>query len=199
MVSCAKKQRKIGGVGSRAVKKKGRPLEQSTVEIIRNFYLSDEISRIMPGRKYFKLFRIDGVQHQEQKRLLTGNIRTLHEEFKKMYPHIKVSVSKFRQLTSSSMYLSGPKGTHNVCECKTHENVRLKFAGIKKQLKQLEIELNYRNCLKGMICSPPKPDCFLQKCSNCPGNKEICDRIKLIFQTHNISSLSFDQWTSTDR
>lgn len=49
-----KKQKKEGGVGSRPNKKKSHPLNPETIKAVNNFYLSDEVSRIMPGMKDFK-------------------------------------------------------------------------------------------------------------------------------------------------
>ena len=54
----AKKLRATGGFASRINSKTGHPLDVS-IEV-KNFYLSDEISRVLPGKKDSKSVGIDG-------------------------------------------------------------------------------------------------------------------------------------------
>ena len=50
----AKKIRKSKGIGSWTEEKKGRPIDPKIIEAVQSFYLSDQISHIMPGVRDFK-------------------------------------------------------------------------------------------------------------------------------------------------
>ena len=56
----AKKLRATEGFASRVNPKTGHPLDVSIVEKVKKFYLSDEISRVSPGKKDSKSVVIDG-------------------------------------------------------------------------------------------------------------------------------------------
>ena len=56
----AKKLRATEGFASQENPKTGHPLDVSIVEKVKNFYLSDEISRVLPGKKDSKSVVIDG-------------------------------------------------------------------------------------------------------------------------------------------
>lgn len=60
-----------------------------------------------------------------QKRLLLGNIKELYALFQKDYPDCQISLSKFTELRPKECVLAGSNGTHSVCVCKTHKNVKL--------------------------------------------------------------------------
>lgn len=47
-------------------------------------------------------------------------------------PTIKIGFTKFTQLRPKDCILAGPTGTHNVCVCMIHENVRLMCKSIAK-------------------------------------------------------------------
>ncbi|XP_067648016.1 uncharacterized protein [Eurosta solidaginis] len=98
MVSTAKKLQKTQGVGSRPEKKKGRPINPETVKAVEEFYLCDDVSRIIPGMHDSKSVKKDGVRCHEQKRLLMDSIRNLHSIFREKFPNMPISLSKFKQL-----------------------------------------------------------------------------------------------------
>ena len=68
--SKAKKIRNKSGYGSRPNKKGSRHLPITTVNAVKNFYLADDNSRIMPGMKDCISIVKDGKRRLEQKRLL---------------------------------------------------------------------------------------------------------------------------------
>ncbi|XP_039969200.1 uncharacterized protein LOC120781131 isoform X2 [Bactrocera tryoni] len=163
MASRAKKLHANCGYGARPKPKTGRRIENSILKKIEEFYLSDEYSRVMPGRKDYISVVKNGQRCQEQKRLLLHNLRDLHTKFKDAFSDVKVSLSTFTRLRPRQCILAGQSGTHNVCVCKIHENMRLKFAALKQELKQKGIifELNYRDTFKDMMCDAANPDCHL--------------------------------------
>ena len=50
--------------------KSGKGLAFETVQLVEAFYLSDEISRMMPGRKDFVSIRVQGERVHKQKQLV---------------------------------------------------------------------------------------------------------------------------------
>ncbi|XP_050340402.1 uncharacterized protein LOC126766718 [Bactrocera neohumeralis] len=155
----------------------------------------------MPGRKDYISVVKNGQRCQEQKRLLLHNLRDLHTKFKDAFSDVKVSLSTFTRLRPRQCILAGQSGTHNVCVCKIHENMRLKFAALKQELKQKGIifELNYRDTFKDMMCDAANPDCHLANCENCPGPSMIANKLKILLEQNGVSQIQFQQWTSTDR
>jgi hypothetical protein len=62
--------------------KPGKTLNKVTVEVVKSFYNSDEVSRVMPVKKDYISIKVSGVKMHEQKRLLLCNLKELHSHFK---------------------------------------------------------------------------------------------------------------------
>ena len=90
--------------------KPGKPLPKSTVELVKAFYLSDEVSRVMPGKKDYVSVTLDtgvmpgkkdyvsvtldtGVREHHQKRLVLCNLKEAYTHFKTVHPVVKVGFS----------------------------------------------------------------------------------------------------------
>ena len=170
--SKAKKLRKTDGFASCPEKRKGRPLSEVTVKKVKDFYLVDESSRMLPSvqdcvsvkvkfflvdkiiinkKLYFYFFfffffqKGNGKQIRIQKRLLLFNIRDLYIQFQEKYPEFKISMSKFSKLRPRQCILAGKGGTHNVCVCSIHQNSKLKIFGIKKALQNAGVSYDERD------------------------------------------------------
>jgi hypothetical protein len=63
------------GIMSSPNPKPGKTLKKFTVEVIKSFYNSDEVSRVMPGKKDYISIKVSGVNIHEQKRLLLYNLK----------------------------------------------------------------------------------------------------------------------------
>lgn len=74
MINAAKKLHDTKGYGTQPSNKKGRPLEAEIMDKVKRFYLSDEISRMMPGAKDFKSVVIDGKRHHKTVNCFTKTI-----------------------------------------------------------------------------------------------------------------------------
>lgn len=133
--------------------------------------------------------------------MLLENIENLHDNFLKKYPDENISLTSFKKLRPKECIPVGAKGTHNVYVCKIHGNIRLKLKGLQEEFirKNLDYETNYRDCLEKMTCSNPSPDCYLSKCMKCPGTKNIAKNLKTTLKTHNIKSITYNEWLTTDR
>ena len=128
MVKIAKDLVSEKGIMSYPNKRKGRKLDQGVVDKVVEFYLSEENSRIMPGKKDVSL-RIDGKREHYQKQLLLYNLNELYRLFLEKFPEFSVSFSKFASLRPKQCILVGSGGTHSVCVLTIHQNMNLMFDG----------------------------------------------------------------------
>lgn len=201
MAAKAKKVHIEYGYGGRPEPKNVRKIEANILENIKQFYLSEENCRVLPGRKDFVSFVMNDIRVHKQKRLLYCNVNELYEKFKNEFPHIKVSLSKFAQCRPKECIQAGKSGTHNVCVCKIHENMRLKCLAVRDALSKNGVKYNtkYSEYLKEMTCSEATVDCFFSKCENCPGAKEMYRKLKQVLDSGAVSKIIFKQWSSTDR
>lgn len=201
MASRAKKLHEQSGYGATPKQKIGKKIDAKVLEKVEKFYLAEENSRVMPGRKDYISVVKNGKREHEQKRLLLFNISELHEKFKNAFPEITISLSKFRKLRPRECILAGQSGTHNVCVCKIHENIRLKFIAIKQELKKKSVnfDIKPRDVFQDILCQNAKPDCYFSTCENCPGSIGIFNQLKMLLENNEISQIQFQQWTNTDR
>ena len=106
-------------------------LPSVTVKQVTDLYESDEVSRMMPGKKDFVSVRQEGKRIHVQKRLVLNNLTEVYRMFKDAFPGQKNWLSKFTELRPPHCALAGASGTHSVCVCTIHKNVKLMFLGAK--------------------------------------------------------------------
>lgn len=66
MVVTARKLQTEKGFATHSDKKKGKQINENLLEKVKEFYLLEDISRVMPGVKDFKSITVDGVRRHEQ-------------------------------------------------------------------------------------------------------------------------------------
>lgn len=87
----------------------------------------------MPGKKDFVSVKQGGQRVHVQKRLVLSNLKEAYQLFKDKHPDEKIGFSKFAELRPSQCVLAGASGTHSVCVCTIHQNVKLMMLGMKLQ------------------------------------------------------------------
>lgn len=201
MARRAKKLRKNSGHGSRPVKKQGRKIPDWIIKKVRAFYSFEENSRVLPGMGDFVSIVENGQRTHVQKKLLLFNVNELHEKFKKDFPEASISLSKFRKLRPQECISAGQRGTHNVCVCKTHENFKLRIAGLKQELQKKGVHFSktYHDFIKLSVCNVPNQKCFFSDCKECPGTESIVKELAQLFEENGISTIKYSLWNSTDR
>ncbi|XP_074112073.1 uncharacterized protein LOC141535826 isoform X2 [Cotesia typhae] len=118
------------GILSIPEKKMGHGLSVEVSSAVINFYNDDEMSSPMPGKKDFVSLRNDdGTKIQIEKRLVLCNLKELHKIFQSRFPGIKIGFSSFASLRPKHCILAGGSGTHTVCVCSIHQNVKLMILG----------------------------------------------------------------------
>ena len=175
-------------------------LSQQTSEMIRNFYLSDDISRVMPGQKdVVSVLGADEKRLHVQKQLLLCNLKEAYAEWKNRHPGIKVGFSRFASLRPRECIIAGAGGTHSVCVCTIHQNVKLMMMGSKLSSLSGGKLGHYSDCLSRLQCNPPSLRCIYGDCKKCPGVEPFCEELQAILDGNAVESVEVRQWTHTDR
>lgn len=169
-------------------------LNEEVVTVVTSFYELDENSRMLPGKKDFVSVKKNGERVHVQKRLLLVNLKELYQLFTEKYPLINYSFSKFATLRPKHCVLAGASGTHSVCVCTIHENVKLLIDG--SNIKNLTANtLNpirtYHDCLKQIVCHNASTDCYFGKCLDCPGTTSLIDELERIFEENFIKQITY--------
>ena len=148
----------------------------------------------MPGKKDFVSVKQGGKRLHVQKRLVLSNLREVYCEFKRQFSDHKIGFSKFAELRPKHCILAGASGTHSVCVCTIHQNVKLMM--VQMQLSDLP---TYHHCLVRIMCNPPLPRCYLGECDACPGVTKLRDDLIALLEETDLDQIVYQQWTSTDR
>ena len=113
-----------------------------------------------------------------------------------MFPDKKICFSKFASLWPKGCVLVGASGTHSVCVCTIHQNVKLMIHGSK--LGHLTEErtscLNgYKDYLSRITCIPAGPACFLGECERCASLEAFKDELMQIFTENMVDEIQYMQ------
>ncbi len=152
-------------------RKAGRPLNEQVVASVKDFFLREDISRTLPGKRdYVSIKTVGSERIHAQKRLVLCNLKEAYQQFKSENPSTKLGFSKFAEFRPKQCVLAGSSGTHSVCVCQIHQNTKLMIQGA--QLHQLadvdEVPIKtYHHALAKMTCNPPSQQCLLRQCEEC--------------------------------
>lgn len=154
-------------------------------QTVRNFYLREDISVVLPGKKDTVTVKdLNGNKTVERKRVLVDSKANVFKTFKLEYPELKIGQTKFSHLNPPAVasFLKMPEYS---CLCKFHENFKKLFSCAKPWLNDKTLE-SYVDFLKRIVCSVDNFDCMMSKCKGCQ-NFKISDeflfprRIKLTY------------------
>lgn len=173
-------------------------LSEETVNLVQTFYEEDDISRVCSGKRDFVTISSDNVRISKQRRLVLCNLKEVYQIFKQKYSNIKIGFSKFASLRPGNCILANSSGTHTVCVCIYHQNVKLMFDAVKRNNVLPEHIKTYRDLISEIICADQKSECQLNKCEDCPGATKLINFLKIIHE-NDIETISFKQWHQVDR
>ncbi|XP_015127114.1 uncharacterized protein LOC107048461 [Diachasma alloeum] len=203
MVKKAKNISRTKGILSMPDAKLGRPIPDETLTAVEQFYNDDRVSSNMPGMKDYVSSRNSANERIHiQKRLILSNLRELYEFFREDQPSVVIGFSAFASLRPKYCVLAGGSGTHTVCVCPIHQNVKLMMIGA--NFKRLTASSahpleHYSECLKLMTCRNPSPQCNLGECTNCPGSAVLHDTLKSTMEVEEIDNVVYKNWISVPR
>ncbi|XP_047123804.1 uncharacterized protein LOC124806738 [Hydra vulgaris] len=169
--------------------KLGKALPDVTVQLVKTFYKDDEHSCIMPGKKDYVSIKKN--VHM-QKRLLLCNLKELFVAFKTKNPEIKIGFSRFCTLRIKWCITVGASGTHSVCVCAIHQNLKLLLH---------PLGVTYKELLPYIVCDITNKDCMMRKCEKCPATMSaLVEKLyDILGEFEDDDEIEFDQWTTTDR
>lgn len=201
MVRISKNLLSTAGALSKPGPKKGCVLSDEIVDIVNKFFEDSDIARVMPGKNDCMAIRINGEKQTFQKRLMLSTLKESYEEFKKRHNDIKIGFTKFTMLKPKHFVQLGSSGTHSVCVCTIHQNVKIMMANVNFAEISDGLFKTYKDCILFVLCEAPQPDCFMMKCSSCPGIDKLKDKLNECFDHHDMENceIQFNQWLSTDR
>ena len=153
---------KIGIIKKPDIESKSH-LTQSDIQKVKEFYLSDDISLQLPGKKDCVSKVIDGENVLLQKKILLMPIVEAYNLFKKENEHIKIGKSKFFQLRPPNVFSVTDKD-HIKCCCIYCENYKLLIQSIQNTLPKLP---SYKDTISSAICILDSEDCHLGTCITC--------------------------------
>lgn len=110
-----------------------------------------------------------------------------------------IGCSKFAELRPPNCVLDGASGTHSVCVCTYHQNVKLMVDAINLGgLTQGSLK-TYQECLNAVVCADPTSSCYLDECTECPGLQPLADILENYFDEASIAEVEYRSWTTTDK
>ena len=112
-----KVKKQYGLLPDMMAKKGGRKLAEDVEQRVKEFYQSQENSRICPGMKEFVVVREQGVKTHVQKQLLLVNMKELYASYKMKSPDDKIGFSKFSELKPKWCLPVTAPGMQRVCVC----------------------------------------------------------------------------------
>lgn len=161
---------------------------------IKNYFANDENVYTCPGRKdYVSIIDENGKKMFVQKKLLLYTVHDLYLKFKDEYegPEKVPSYSYFFSLKPAECIHAGDSGSHNICLCAQHENVKLKLISLSRKIK-------YRDLMTGSVCNVDRESCMTKKCKNCPGESGVMNIFKKTVEELDIelkeNKISYRNW-----
>lgn len=156
----------------------------------------------MPGKKDFVSVMVKGERKHLKKILVLCNLKEAYATFKDKYPETKRGFSKFAELRPKQCVLGGSCGTHSVCVCTTHQNMKLML--IASKIEQLtegsDLPLKtVKDCVTQIQCNPPTVECCLGECQLCGNEEELRNRLETLYDEDCLDEITFKRWTHTHR
>lgn len=111
----SRKLKREMGILSDPGAKQGKILPPEVSKRIKEFYESDEFSRMCPGKKEFVSVRENNIKVHKQKRLLLIILKELYAIYKEHYPSDKMGLTKFCNLRPKWCITVASSGMHSVC------------------------------------------------------------------------------------
>ena len=169
-------------------KKRCDAFTDDEVKMVQNFYVRDDISRMLPGKKgYVSVKQADGKREHRQKRVLLLKIGEAHELFKEE-SSVKIGKSKFAELRPPQV-LPSSAFDQEVCICKYHENIDLLLHGLSR-LGTSE-RISSEEAVAQTVCSLDSCKCIDRVCDIC-GVTELTDH--LFEGLDEDDSMTYYQW-----
>ena len=152
-----------------------------TKKLVTEFYEHEEVSRICPEKKDCISIKLEDRSNLKvQKRLLLANLSEIYSLFKSEFSNLSIGFSTFALLRPKCCMPIGVSGSHNVCVCTYHQNVKLMVHAIINSI-------DYKDVLKLCVCDMSNQNYMLHHCDFCPSEVVVRDVLKEQLQSNNHS------------
>ena len=186
--------------------KPGKALNNATANAVSDFYNSDSISRLMPGKRDYVSMRVDGIKENIQKRLIERQLeRGLHT----VQNRTPTTAIRFLQVRStSSQKRCTARCQWHAQPLHAYQNAKLKLHGAKLERASAyrnilgddyKGEINYKHLLAALACNRAMPECSLGKCVHCPSVDQLKGKLTAAFDELSVDEISYIAWVSVDR
>lgn len=195
LVKRARKVKSEKGLLGEPEAKRGHGFSDEIIKKVVEIYESDDYSRMCPGKKDCVSVKIDNIKMLKQKRLLLATQKDLYYEFKEKNPDIKIGLTKFYEYRPKWCVPVTSSGSHSVCVCSYHQNVKLMCV-------HLPVKLDYKDLINKIVCDNTKRDCMFHLCQGCPPKDSLLIFLNSLFEEGEIDltdNISYKQWVSTGR
>lgn len=174
---------------------KGKVITKEVKNWVKIFFERDDISRICPGKKdCISIRNIEtGEKELIQKRLILMNLKEAYAIYKNTPDAPDIGFSSFCSIRPKFCILAGASGTHTVCVCTYHQNVKLQVSAIGLY------SIDYKMLMSKFACSLTNRKCMLHLCSECPGENGIKSYLEHLEILKEMDVLKYKQWVSVDR
>ena len=178
-------------------------LDDDTIQKVIEFYHTENVSRQLPGMKDTISVTIPGgIIEKRMKKLILLSLKEAHILFKQTHEDHKIGLSKFCELRPKEIVLPNGRGTHNVCVCESHQNVKLSLdnSGLSKSNPLNLSDPSYKGYIDLLTCSEATEKCFLGDCKKCK-TKDTSEYENLIIEHLEKlgNEIKIHQWENTDR
>ena len=94
---------------------------------------------------------------------------------------MKISFLKFASLHQKWCITVGPKGSHSLCVCCIHQNVKL-------VLSAANLEKDYHDLLEMIVCDRDSKECMVHRCPSCPGIDNLVGFLRRSFLSNRMDN-----------
>lgn len=175
----------------------GKQLSEETKEKVKLFFLQDEHSQPMPGKRDVLSIKdeVTGIRTVHQKRCMFMTVGEAYNLFKQENKDCSIKKSKFYELRPKYV-LPVSEMPHNVCVCKYHINMDF----LVKSLHNIEKSFpnNGKILVDMLVCSSNSEICMKNKCDNCITNNLSTGLKNLFKQDQMTIDISWKQWTDSE-
>ncbi|XP_058789571.1 uncharacterized protein LOC131663272 [Phymastichus coffea] len=192
MFSEANKLREKTGILSLRKRKTYWKYSPEVRKEIVNFYLDDTNSSQCSGAKEKITVKVTGQQPQVfQKRIMLYDQKDLYNSWKEITTQSSIPcLAFFCQLQPPYCFFAGEPGTHNICVCSTHDNVKLKTAAVNPKI-------SYREAIAASVCSTNNKCCMFRKCNSCPSQDSVYQFLSDGIDIESMRNVKYTIWSTT--
>lgn len=182
----------LGVLGKRA-RKNYLKVPVEVRQEIENFYVDDSNSMLCSGvKECITIKEPEKSPKKIQKRLILYDLKDLyHKWINETDVNSIPCLAFFTRLKPAQCFFAGDPGTHNVCVCAVHQNLKLKLAAVRP-------DLNYKEVIESVVCSIDNRNCMLNNCSNCPRLESMRAFLSVSINIADTKITKYLQWSKDD-